>query len=123
MKITKIAFRPFVREHDKGTLIGFANVTIEFAKDVSMTLYNVNLNVWDDNGFAVSMPQHQADRNGRWYSDALLSPEFRTRLANAILKDRVIAVAAEVATDARDERSEGCDTETETEKNDNEIPF
>lgn len=118
MKITKIAFRPVVREHDKGVFIGYANVEITFAPDVALTLYNVECNVWDDNGFAVRTPRHKAERNGRWYSDAFLSDAFRERLANAMLKDRIVAAAAEAATESRDE-SVACDTE----KNDNEIPF
>lgn len=113
MKITKIDFRPVVREHDKGVFIGYANVEITFAPDVSLTLYSVELNVWDDNGFAVRTKRHQAERNGRWYTDAFLSDTFRKHLANALLKDRVIASAAELATEQRDsacsadEKSEG----------------
>jgi hypothetical protein len=120
MKVTKIAFRPFSAENDKGTLIGFANVTIEFAKDVEMTLYNVELNVWDDNGFAIRTPRHKAPRNGQWYTDAFLSDKFRNGLANAILKDRVVAAAADAATEERDARKNACESD---EKDDNEIPF
>ena len=113
MKITKINFRPVVRPHDKGVFLGYANVEITFAKDVAMTLYNVECNVWDDNGFAIRTPRHKAERNGQWYTDAFLSDEFRKRLADTILKDRVIASAAELATEQRDsacsadEKSEG----------------
>ena len=121
MKITKIAFRPVVREHDKGVFIGYANVTIEFAPNVALTLYNVECNVWDDNGFAVRTPRHQAERNGRWYSDALLTEELRKRLANAMLKDRVIAACAEEATEQRDN---ACSADEESDvKSDSEIPF
>lgn len=117
MKITQITFRPVVRAHEKGVFIGYANITIEFAPDVSMTLYSVELNVWDDNGFGVRTKRHQADRNGRWYTDAFLSDTFREKLANALLKDAVIASAAEQATDARDN---ACAADA---KDNGEIPF
>ena len=117
MKITELTFRPVVREHAKGVFIGYANVEIEFAPEISMTLYNVELNVWDDNGFAVRTPRHQAKRNSRWYSDAYLSDTFREKLANALLKDAVIASAAEQATDARDN---ACAADA---KDNGEIPF
>lgn len=116
MKITKIDFRPVVREHDKGVFIGYANVEIEFAKDVSMTLYSVELNVWDDNGFAVRTRRHQAERNGRWYTDTFLSDAFRVALANALLKDERIAKLAEKSAEGRD--AEACDQEKSLE-----IPF
>jgi len=117
MKITKIDFRSVVRPNSAGVFIGYANVEIEFAPDVSMTLYSVELNVWDDNGFGVRTKRHQADRNGRWYTDCFLSDKFRDGLANALLKDGVIAAAAEEAQEARDN---ACASGA---KDSDEIPF
>jgi hypothetical protein len=117
MKITKISFRPVVRPTDSGVFIGYANVTIEFAPEVSMTLYSVELNVWDDNGFAVRTPRHLAERNGQWYTDCFLSDKFRDGLANALLRDAVIAAAAEQASEARDN---ACKSDR---KESDEIPF
>lgn len=121
MKITELTFRPVVREHAKGVFIGYANVEIEFAPEISMTLYNVELNVWDDNGFAVRTPRHQAKRNSRWYSDAYLSDTFREKLANALLKDAMIAAAAIGATEKRD--AEAACADLENSKSEDEIPF
>ena len=121
MKITNISFRPVVRAHEKGVFIGYANIEIEFAPEVSMTLYSVELNVWDDNGFAVRTRRHQAERNSRWYTDCFLSDTFREKLANALLKDAMIAAAALSATEKRD--AEAACADLENSKSADEIPF
>jgi len=104
MKIKDISFRPVTRAHEKGVFVGYANLTLvlDEQSDIAMTLYNVELTVWDDNGFAVRTPRHQAERNNRWYTDCFLSDTFRERVANALLKVPAISEAAIAAAEQRD---------------------
>jgi hypothetical protein len=97
MKIKKISFRPLVREHEKGVFLGYANIEIEFAPDVSQTLYNVELTVWDDNGFAIRTPRHQAKRNSQWYTDCFLSEKLRRGIEQALRADDVINTLVAIA--------------------------
>jgi len=123
MKIKKIAFRPCVREHDKGVFLGYANIEIEFAPDMSQTLYNVELNVWDDNGFAIRTPRHQAKRNNQWYTDCFLSEKLRRGIEKALRADDVINTLVAVAEASFIDAVEPACENLANEKEDLEIPF